>query len=378
MDRMLFSTLLRNLLHVDVIPDGQEDGVLDGFEKRYCYNPALQPMFCAETLTRFTEDMEETVLYEFRDSLGICLLSCLLEQRPVLIGPFVRREFHAERARRAMLSLGMPAAYAESIRIYYSNFPLCGMSRAIDTVSACIRALSDGTEFGLCRIDDYPLTQKLPRQIYQESLDYSSLYRRYEQENQFLLAVEKGDTENVLSAYDRMSALNISSNRYVNAIYQDAGIGLSITRTLARKAAENGGASVIEIHEITQRAVQQGLSATNVNEKVKITRNMLLELTEAVNRARSQAQHYSDPIQKAVDTLRHNFSQEITLPWLASHVGLSSSHLSRTFTKEVGIPVSQYTATLRCEEAASLLKRSDIPIHEIAAYVGYTDNNYFV
>ena len=33
---------------------------------------------------------------------------------------------------------------------------------------------------------------------------------------------------------------------------------------------------------------------------------------------------------------------------------------------------------LRCQEAAQMLKKTDLPIQEISFYVGYPDNNYFV
>ena len=40
--------------------------------------------------------------------------------------------------------------------------------------------------------------------------------------------------------------------------------------------------------------------------------------------------------------------------------------------------ITEYLANLRCTEASRLLKESAYPIEEIAAYVGYLDNNYFV
>lgn len=379
MDKMLFAAVLRNLLHINVSVDALDDKALRAFEDKYCYHPALQPMFRSETMKRLSEQIETGVLYEFRDRLGICALFFIMEGSPVSVGPFVRREFDMEKTRRVMLSAGLPGSYAESLQLYYSNFPLCGMSRAIDAVLACYKAFCpDGAELALSRIDDYPETRRLPKLAYEESIDYSSIYRRYELENQFLQAIEKGDVENVLPAYGRMQLGSISTNRYVNAVYQDANIGLSMVRALARKAAENGGASVVEVNEITQRAVQHMINEQSVPKKVQISRDMFVELAEAVDRARSRAGSYSPPIRRAVETLRHNYSQELDLSWLAEHVGISLSHLSHSFSREVGMSIMQYVASLRCEEAASLLRTGDESVQEIAAYVGYTDNNYFV
>ena len=379
MDYALFCSVLRNLLHVNVHAGDLDEAYLSTFEDKYCYHPVLQPMFRAETMRPLLDRIEPGVLYEFRDQLGVCSLFFLLNKVPVAVGPFVRREFDLERTRRVMLSAGLPGSYAESIRLYYSNFPLCGMTRAIDAVTACIQAFCpEAPMLTLARIDDYPKTRKLPAQNYEGSLDYSSIYRRYELENQFLRTIEKGEVENVLMAYDRMVAAGLRDKRYVSAIYQDVNVSVAIIRALARKAAEQGGASVVEVNEITQRAVQRMQAETSIQRKMQIARGMYVELAEAVDRSRSQMGAYTGPIRKAVNTLRHNYSQNLSLNQLAEQVNMSPSHLSRTFSKEVGMSISRYVAALRCEEAASMLKNGDASIQEISAYVGYLDNNYFV
>ncbi len=379
MDYELFCSVLRNLLHVNVHAGALDEAYLRTFEDKYCYHSVLQPMFRVETLLPLLDRIEPGILYEFRDQLGVCSLFFLLNEVPVAVGPFVRREFDLERMRRVMLSAGLPGSYAESIRLYYSNFPLCGMTRAIDAVTACIQAFCpEAPMLTLARIDDYPKTRKLPTQNYEGSLDYSSIYRRYELENQFLRTIEKGEVENVLMAYDRMAAAGLRDKRYVSAIYQDVNVSVAIIRALARKAAEQGGASVVEVNEITQRAVQRMQAETSIQRKMQIARGMYVELAEAVDRSRSQMGAYTGPIRKAVNTLRHNYSQNLSLNQLAEQVNMSPSHLSRTFSKEVGMSISQYVAALRCEEAASMLKNGDASIQEISAYVGYLDNNYFV
>lgn len=105
---------------------------------------------------------------------------------------------------------------------------------------------------------------------------------------------------------------------------------------------------------------------------------MILELTEAAKRHRFQEGRYSAPIQKAVSYLRLNYSQSVRLAELADVAGFVPSYLSRIFKNEVGMTVSEYLGMLRCEQAARLLKETDLPVSEISAYVGYPDHNYFV
>lgn len=190
--------------------------------------------------------------------------------------------------------------------------------------------------------------------------------------------IETGDTANVLSAYHDMNLQSLGRARYINAVYQDPSVGLSMVRALVRKAAERGGASIVEINEITQRAVQKIFTAQNVNQLTEITRAMILELTEAVRQHQLHIGNYSIPIRRTVEYLRFNYSQQISLSQLAKYAGLSENYLSAVFKNETGMTITQYIARLRCSKAAQMLRDSAIPIQEISNYVGYSDNNYFV
>lgn len=81
---------------------------------------------------------------------------------------------------------------------------------------------------------------------------------------------------------------------------------------------------------------------------------------------------------RLVSYLRLNYSQSVRLAELADVAGFAPSYLSRVFKEEVGMTVSEYLRMLRCEQAARLLRETDLPVSEISAYVGYPDHNYFI
>lgn len=379
MDTMLFSSLLQNLLQTNVLclDTGSEN--LNTFEEKYCYNQDLQPAFTAQTLSPLLESMQEHILYGIRDDLGICIIFFLFNDRPFIVGPYVKAEFDAVRIQRVLINNHMPASFASSIKLYYSAFPILCSFVVRKTIIGCMCAFTGGMEeYSYCRLHGTKDELKLPQLSFSESLDYSTLYQRYDMENRFLHMVEMGDTENVLDAYRDMNIQGMSKNRYINAVYQDPAIGLSMLRALTRKAAELGGASIVEINEITQRAVQRMFATQHQNEQIRHTQTMIYELTDAVRRHRYQVGDYSEPVKKTAEFLSLNFSQKITLLQLANRVNLSEIYLSRIFKKEVGMTIFQYIAHLRCAQAAEMLKGSDISIQEISNYVGYPDNNYFV
>lgn len=379
MDIILFSSLLRNLLQTDILCLEPNNENLKTFEDKYCYNQNLQPVFTVQTLSPLLESMQEHIIYDIRDDLGICIIFFRFDNRAFIVGPYVKTEFDAVRVQRVLINNQMPASFASSIKLYYSAFPILSSFVVRKTIIGCMRAFTGSIEeYSYCRLHGTKEELKLPQLSFSESLDYSTLYQRYDMENRFLRMVEMGDTENVVGAYQDMDIYGKNKNRYINAVYQDPVIGLSMARALVRKAAERGGASIVEINEITQRAAQR-ISATQYqNEQIRYTQTMIYELTDAVRRHRHQIGDYSEPVKKAVEFLSLNFSQKITLPQLAANIGLSEVYLSKVFKKEVGMTIFQYIAHLRCTQAAEMLRGSDISIQEISNYVGYPDNNYFV
>lgn len=379
MDSALFSSLLRNLLRTDITLLDSTGEELKKFEERYCYNATLQPAFTSHVLSARIEAIQEQTIYGIRDELGICILFFRAENQTFIVGPFVKEEFDIVKMQRVLIRNRMSASYIPSVKLYYSAFPIHSSYIVRQTIIGCLRTFTGCVEeISYCRLHGTQEELRFPQPSHPETLDYSTLYQRYDMENRFLRAVETGDTDNVLNAYRDMNIQGMGNNRYINAIYQDPTVALSMVRTLARKAAERGGASVIEINEITQRAAQRMYAAQDLGEHSRYAHAMIYELTDAVRRHRYQVGDYSEPIKKAAEFLSLNFSQKILLCQLADRVGLSAVYLSKAFKKEVGMTISQYITHLRCTEAAEMLRSSDIPIQEISNYVGYPDNNYFV
>lgn len=379
MDTKLFSTLLRNLLQTDVLCLDADGKNLKTFEEKYCYNQNLQPIFTLQNLSPLLDSMQERVLYGLRDDLGIGIIFFRFDGQSFIVGPYVKTEFDPVKIQRVLINARMSASYVSSIKLYYSAFPIVSSFVVRKTIIGCTSAFSGVMmEYSYCRLHGTKQELKLPSPAFSETLDYSTLYQRYDMENRFLRMVEMGDTENVLGAYYDMYIYGKDKNRYINAVFQDPLIGLSMARALVRKAAERGGASIVEINEITQRAAQKMAATQHQNEQLRYTLTMIYELTDAVRRHRHQTGDYSEHIKKTVEFLTLNFSQKISLPQLAARIGLSEVYLSKIFKKEVGMTIFQYIAHLRCTQAAEMLKGSDITIQEISNYVGYPDNNYFV
>lgn len=83
----------------------------------------------------------------------------------------------------------------------------------------------------------------------------------------------------------------------------------------------------------------------------------------------TQAKSYQ--VEKMLTYIGRNIFHKITLASLAEYVGLSTSHLSRLFSQEMGISIHNYVQREKTNIACNLLMHTDRPISEIATYLGF-------
>ncbi len=86
------------------------------------------------------------------------------------------------------------------------------------------------------------------------------------------------------------------------------------------------------------------------------------------------------PISSRVRQAMAMMSDDLTTRWVAADLArrlhVSTSHLQRQFTAQVGVPPLAWLAGQRAERAAVLLIQTDASITEIARRVGWGDANY--
>ena len=78
-----------------------------------------------------------------------------------------------------------------------------------------------------------------------------------------------------------------------------------------------------------------------------------------------------------VTFLEENYKNKLSLKTLSQRFLISEGHVNRLVRNEVHMGAITYIRHLRMEEAARKLTTTDLPVHEISEYVGYTDTNYF-
>ncbi|WP_419953966.1 response regulator transcription factor [Neobacillus niacini] len=87
---------------------------------------------------------------------------------------------------------------------------------------------------------------------------------------------------------------------------------------------------------------------------------------------------YSEQIVNAINIIHAEYSEKLTLNYLASKIHINSAYLSRKFHEEVGMGFSEYLNEFRLKEAQRMLvEYPDLSISTVSERCGFNSQHYF-
>lgn len=135
--------------------------------------------------------------------------------------------------------------------------------------------------------------------------------------------------------------------------------------------------SLGELHSI-------GDISTNHRSRVQVVGHLLIYL-DILDRAWPERDAWELPAGvrqhpaalRAMRLMERDLAHSWTLSELAADAAVERTHLVRLFRRSVGIPPMAYLNRRRAQVAAALLVRTDRPVAQIGARLGWTDPAYF-
>lgn len=103
---------------------------------------------------------------------------------------------------------------------------------------------------------------------------------------------------------------------------------------------------------------------------------MLALFMHSAVRTRSQ-NSVNSYVQKGIEFISANYSYAITVEDIADYVGVSRSHLFRSFESVVGQSPKEYLTDFRMKQACYLLEHSGLSVTAIANSLGFDNSLYF-
>ncbi|MRN52871.1 response regulator transcription factor [Paenibacillus monticola] len=83
-------------------------------------------------------------------------------------------------------------------------------------------------------------------------------------------------------------------------------------------------------------------------------------------------------INKIIEYIGQNYDQDISVKFMSRYVMMGENYVSALFKKKTGHTLIHYLHGVRMEKAATYLRETDLPIHEVGHRVGFANDNYFI
>ncbi len=115
----------------------------------------------------------------------------------------------------------------------------------------------------------------------------------------------------------------------------------------------------------------------NEDEVEKVHDDMVLEFTGCMR----ETLYYNGlqrPLIQCIDYIYAHLNERITIKELADNVGVSTSFLSREFSKQLGISVSDFIRDKKIEMAQDMLINTDLSILEISCRLAFSSQSHFI
>ena len=82
-------------------------------------------------------------------------------------------------------------------------------------------------------------------------------------------------------------------------------------------------------------------------------------------------------MEEALQYIENNYAHKVNIQVIADHLSIERTYLYRLFKDITGFSPQEYLLDFRIRQACSLLKKTDLPVSDIARSVGYEDALYF-
>ena len=191
-----------------------------------------------------------------------------------------------------------------------------------------------------------------------------------------MLAVENGDKDKAekLMNEDSSTISKIPDRIPNNPLRSRKNIALSFN-TVLRKAAEKGGLYPVYIHSISEKYAIQIEKCTSIQHLIDLQSKMIDDYCDSVKKL--SLKNYNYIIRKAIEFIRTNLDQDLSLDIISNAIQSSSFELSRKFKKETGQSITDYINKQRINEAVNIMENKNLLVTDIAQMVGFNDVNYF-
>lgn len=132
-----------------------------------------------------------------------------------------------------------------------------------------------------------------------------------------------------------------------------------------------------EIHKTVYQVLQLVAEGTQETELSVCLYTLLCGLLSA-GKVSEQREYHKEEIENSRQFMRQMLEQDLTVDMLAERVSMSTSYFTKVFRQTTGCSPYEYLLRLRLERAKELLRRTKLPVSEVAYRSGFHSDANFI
>jgi AraC-like DNA-binding protein len=150
-----------------------------------------------------------------------------------------------------------------------------------------------------------------------------------------------------------------------------------LRKTLSALPALSAGHDA-ELLKTARRIVELCQSKASSLRDIEANALLSLLLLQVVRKScQIQKQGHDFPIQKALDLLEANISENLSVESMAEKLHMSASSFKKGFRQATGIAPAEYFLRMKLNKARFMIQCSDMSITEISGALGFSSSQYF-
>lgn len=347
------------------------------FSKLY-HHTKFKPDFAITEERNIFKNQGDVSYYMDENFLFYGLFRIRSQDVALVIGPVAQSPVNREYAARILRHMGEPLSRTEELMQYFASVPayplrnflqiLCTIQYFINGEKQEVSSLIMGEEPlpGLSSGALYSPEQKAPEHFSHNTMEL---------EEHMLSCVEYGRVDEIREMF-RRPVEGRAGVMASNALRQEKNL-IVCTATLVSRAAIRGGLDSETALSLSDDFIQKAELLNTLEDLTRLNVQMLLEFTRRVEAAKCGGSG-SKLIRSARRCLQAHISENLSTEELSRILGMNRTYLCKRFLEETGQTVGRYMTSVKMEEAKRLLAVTKKSAAEIALYLGYSSQSYFV
>ena len=321
--------------------------------------------------------LQPDCVYTFRTPIGLqyCVFSDPQKRLLFILGPS-RMENHSEKAvQQKLLSLSLTQQSANHILAQCSRLPELSLSVLHQLCSLLVNQFT-GSRLVTYRTVDLTLEFGMPShpQPQNEIPAMRLVEARYETSAILTEAVKQGNFSMAIELLRNYHPGADNEARNTNPLRNMQNYFI-IMNTQLRHALEETG---IHPYRLDRLSSQIGLEIENIR-SVELAQDFAFRIIQRYCQLVRESTYpdLKPLIHLAITYIKEHLNEDLTVKETAKVLGVNANYLSTQFHEGMGLTFIDFIHRERTNQAAALLKHTNLQIQQVASAVGYNNTSYF-